>query len=249
MTKFEFTGVEFVSCDYPEAINLMLESLNSYEQRIFSHFNLYNFYLFKQNSARWKIPEDRNTYFLEGIYLKISLFFRFHRILPDINGTDLSIVLLPQLPKNNSKVFLMGADENTILLAKENLIANYNLNIVGWHNGYFDLDYEANLVAQINSSSADILISGMGFKNEMEFLQRNIAQLKVKIIWNVGGLFDFVSGKKKRAPEIIRYFGFEWLYRLILEPKKKLFRNLYPPFWFLGILLKTYIVRNLKSGK
>ena len=42
----------------------------------------------------------------------------------------------------------------------------------------------------------------------------------------VGGAFDFITKKIRRAPKFLRFFGLEWLWRLIQQPKriKRIFR-------------------------
>ena len=52
-----------------------------------------------------------------------------------------------------------------------------------------------------------------------------------------GGTFDFEAGKIKRAPEIIQKIGLEWLWRLILQPKR-IIRMRVLPIYLVKILLK-----------
>ncbi|MBD3360311.1 WecB/TagA/CpsF family glycosyltransferase, partial [Candidatus Peregrinibacteria bacterium] len=50
---------------------------------------------------------------------------------------------------------------------------------------------------------------------------RNLKKLQtIKVAVGVGGAFDFITGKRKRAPKWIRKISLEWLYRLIQQPSR-----------------------------
>lgn len=66
----------------------------------------------------------------------------------------------------------------------------------------------------------DILFVAFGSPKQEEWISQNIDKLPVKVVMGVGGAFDFISGKVPRAPILIRKLGFEWLFRLILEPRR-----------------------------
>jgi len=51
-----------------------------------------------------------------------------------------------------------------------------------------------------------------------KWIQANRAHLQARILMGVGGLFDFYSGKTRRAPRWMREIGLEWLYRMLQEP-------------------------------
>jgi exopolysaccharide biosynthesis WecB/TagA/CpsF family protein len=59
------------------------------------------------------------------------------------------------------------------------------------------------------------------------------------LIWTAGGLFDFVSGAKPRAPRWLRRLRLEWLYRLGLEPRRMWRRNTIPPLWLAARVLRA----------
>lgn len=76
-----------------------------------------------------------------------------------------------------------------------------------------------NLVNNINKKQPDILFVAFGAPKQDYFINDNLSKMtSVKVAMGVGGAFDFISGKAKRAPEVYRDLGLEWLYRLIHEP-------------------------------
>lgn len=64
----------------------------------------------------------------------------------------------------------------------------------------------------------DILFVAFGVPKQEEWIYANLEKLPVKAAMGVGGAFDFISGRVRRAPFLIRFMGLEWLFRLIREP-------------------------------
>jgi N-acetylglucosaminyldiphosphoundecaprenol N-acetyl-beta-D-mannosaminyltransferase len=64
----------------------------------------------------------------------------------------------------------------------------------------------------------DILFVAFGSPKQEFWIAENLAGLPVKVVIGVGGAFDFISGKVRRAPVFVRKLGFEWLFRLIIQP-------------------------------
>ncbi len=77
------------------------------------------------------------------------------------------------------------------------------------------------LIQRINKVQPDMLFVAFGAPKQEEWIYTNLKKLpSVKLAIGVGGSFDFISGKAKRAPLIFQRLGFEWLWRLILEPRR-----------------------------
>lgn len=70
----------------------------------------------------------------------------------------------------------------------------------------------------IINQGIDILFVAFGSPKQEIWIAENLEKLPVKVAIGVGGAFDFVSGKVKRAPVWVRKLGLEWLFRLFLQP-------------------------------
>ena len=64
----------------------------------------------------------------------------------------------------------------------------------------------------------DILFVAFGFPKQEYWIYKNKDKFPAKVFIPVGGAFDYISGKVKRAPQWMHSCGLEWLYRLIKEP-------------------------------
>ena len=116
-------------------------------------------------------------------------------------------------------VAIIGAKENVIVKAIENLNNEINgLNIVYYHNGYFENDNE--IYTEINSKSPKLILVAMGSPRQEKFIYQAKKVLKPSLMIGIGGSLDVWSGNVKRAPLIIQKLGLEWLYRTIKEPAR-----------------------------
>jgi N-acetylglucosaminyldiphosphoundecaprenol N-acetyl-beta-D-mannosaminyltransferase len=221
--------------------NYFIEKLKSNfnTKFIIVHINLRNYYYLNKDE---KLKEEIKKYcvcVLDGIGMKIGMMLKGYGMIPDLNGTDLFPLIIKEIITLKYGIFMLGADENTIEKAQNKVKEKYpDINLCGYHSGYFSESEEYSVIEKINNSKSNILIIGMGFPLQEKFVLRNIERIQVPVIWNVGGLFDFLSGSKPRAPLLIRKIRLEWLYRFALEPCRMLHRNTLVAFLsFLKIIL------------
>ena len=146
-------------------------------------------------------------------------------VIPErIAGVDLMEKICEQASKNGWKVFLLGAGEGTAVETAAALKKKYlDLNIIGSESGGALTEAgeltDESLIGRINSAKPDILFAAFGAPKQDFFLANCLPLLpSVKLTMGVGGAFDFLSGRVKRAPELYRDLGLEWLFRFIHEP-------------------------------
>ncbi|PKM55261.1 MAG: glycosyltransferase [Firmicutes bacterium HGW-Firmicutes-5] len=140
--------------------------------------------------------------------------------LPErVAGFDLIQEVFNQIQNKEIKVYFLGAGQGVAELAKKKMEEKYtNLKIVGVHNGYFDND--EHIVASINALDPDFLLVGLGAPKQEYWIDNNRDRLNASVLMGVGGSFDGMSGKVKRAPDIYIKLGLEWFYRLITQPTR-----------------------------
>jgi exopolysaccharide biosynthesis WecB/TagA/CpsF family protein len=118
--------------------------------------------------------------------------------------------------------YFFGGDEESNRLAVERVRAIYpRLAVVGRRSGYFDPRDESDIVDEINAAEPDVLWIGLGVPLQQEFIQRYLRRLtNVGVAKSCGGLFDFLSGRNRRAPQWMQKSGMEWAYRVMQEPAR-----------------------------
>lgn len=140
-------------------------------------------------------------------------------------GIDLMLQLCQMAATSGALVYLLGARQEVVELTSERLLALYpGLQIVGVRNGYFTAGEETEVIKDIRASGADILFVGMSSPKKELLLKTHWSSLGVKVGMGVGGSFDVISGQLPRAPRWVQRIAMEWLFRLLLEPRRLLWR-------------------------
>ena len=153
----------------------------------------------------------------DGSGLALAAAMVGEKFSENLNGTDLFPILCREASVRGKSIFFLGGAPGVAEMAAARAAqAHEDLVIAGFEDGYFG--DEAAVVERINASGADILLVAMGAPLQEAFIAKHSAALKPSLCMGVGGLFDFVSGMKARAPKAFRAVGMEWLWRLGLEP-------------------------------
>ncbi|GIV03128.1 MAG: N-acetylmannosaminyltransferase [Fimbriimonadales bacterium] len=151
-----------------------------------------------------------------------------------VSGVDLLDILCSRAAKKGYRVFLLGAAPGIAEKAAERLQARHpGLNVVGTHHGFFGTEEEAAIVAQIRDLQVDLLFVAMGIPRQEMFIYDHKYEMAAKVAMGVGGSLDVWSGTVKRAPRLVRALKLEWLWRLILNPRKWKKALTLPKFWWL----------------
>ena len=181
------------------------------------------------------LPDGYGIIFASKI-LKIQLKER-------ITGIDMFEALLDYANENRLSIYFLGTQEEILKKVIERIEKEHpGIKIAGYHNGFFKEENE--VLEDLKDKKFDILFVAMGSPKQECFIYDNFDKIDAKIFMGVGGSFDVFSGKLKRAPYLIRKLGLEWLYRFILEPRKR-FPRVTQLFNFMILVFKE----RLKIGK
>jgi N-acetylglucosaminyldiphosphoundecaprenol N-acetyl-beta-D-mannosaminyltransferase len=141
-----------------------------------------------------------------------------------VTGADVFEGLSRRLDeRGGAKVFFLGATEETLALVRERYQRDYpRLRVVGTYAPPFreefqEDDFEA-MAAAVNASGADVVWVGLGAPKQELAILRLRPRLQVRFVAAIGAVFDFYSGRVRRASPLLRRLGLEWLARLVREP-------------------------------
>nr|BBH94392.1 WecB/TagA/CpsF family glycosyl transferase [Thermogemmatispora argillosa] len=136
-----------------------------------------------------------------------------------ITGTDLIPALAERCATHGYRLYLLGAAPGVAEAAAARLCARFpGLQIAGTYAGSPDPAEEEAILQRLAAAQADLLCVAYGAPAQELWIWRNLSRLPVAVAMGVGGAFDFLSGRKKRAPRAWQRLGLEWLYRLYREP-------------------------------
>jgi N-acetylglucosaminyldiphosphoundecaprenol N-acetyl-beta-D-mannosaminyltransferase len=120
-------------------------------------------------------------------------------------------------------IYLLGCDPGVAAEAAARLRKRYpRLRVAGSHHGYFEIGsaHDERVIEDINARRPDIVLVGMGTPKQELWVAHNAHRLDVDVVWTVGALFDYVSGRVPRAPGWLADNGLEWIFRLAIEPQR-----------------------------
>ncbi|MEL7450873.1 MAG: WecB/TagA/CpsF family glycosyltransferase, partial [Pseudomonadota bacterium] len=169
----------------------------------------------------------------------------------NVNGTDLFPLLCEQAAQAGKKLFLYGGRPGVAVEAARRMCARFpGLDIVGCVDGYASEHSAFDVVHAINASGADIVLVGLGAPRQERWLTTHRALLNAAVGIGVGGLFDYYSGRIRRAPLWLRELGMEWVWRILQEPRAKWRRYVFGnPLFIARILKEQWLRRQLPTEK
>lgn len=182
------------------------------------------------NSADLLVPD--------GISLVWVAKRRGHSLKKRVTGADLMLEFFKLAEDKAYRVFFYGDTKPTLEILKTKLNVEFpRLKIVGTYSPPFRVltpEEKAQEVRLINESEADVVWVGLGFPKQERWMFENKDQLTAPVVVGVGAAFKYLSGQVSRAPNWVGDNGFEWLWRLVHEPRQVWRRVLYdmPRFAF-----------------
>lgn len=143
-----------------------------------------------------------------------------HHVPERVAGVDLFERLLQRAAARGWPVYLLGATDAVVRRTVATVTGRYaGLKVAGFGNGYF-WDDERATVERIRRSGARLLFVAITSPKKENFINRWKNELGVDFIMGVGGTFDVIAGKVRRAPGWMQRGGLEWLYRVVQEPRR-----------------------------
>jgi N-acetylglucosaminyldiphosphoundecaprenol N-acetyl-beta-D-mannosaminyltransferase len=143
------------------------------------------------------------------------------QIADNVNGTDMFPLLCRRMQDEQKRIYLLGAAPGTAEKVRDWVGQEIGPGVIaGVHDGFFEETELDAVLAHIQHSGADLLLVALGVPRQELWIRSVRDRLPVAAAMGVGGLFDFYSGNIPRAPRWLRAIGFEWVWRLIQEPRR-----------------------------
>jgi len=192
----------------------------------------------QHNSAFREVLNSASLALADGIGIVLATRLGKTPVPERITGTDVVASLAKRCARAGYRLYLLGAAPGVAEQAAQRLqVIAPGLEIAGTYAGSPAPREEEEILARLVAAHADILCVAYGAPAQDLWISRNLARLPVAVAMGVGGAFDFLSGRQRRAPRIMQRLGLEWLYRLYREPRRWR-RMLAIPRFMLYVVLK-----------
>ncbi len=212
-------GIPIDNLTMTEAVDAIIRRLDSQQSHSLCFVNADCANLAYCNPEYHAVLNTSDLTLADGIGLKLAGRILSTGIKQNVNGTDLFPRLCEALADTGKGLFILGARPGIPERVRD-WIAEFHpqVTISGWHHGYYDPDEEEEIIHNIASSGASLLLVAFGAPRQELWIAEHLNETGVKVAIGVGGLFDFYSGRISRAPLWMREMGLEWLYRFWQEP-------------------------------
>ena len=230
----ELLGYSIDDYSFDEAVLKAKELIDSDKVSQVITINPEMFQTADNDSSFASIVREAEMVIPDGIGIKIGLKLTGKNVAR-IPGIDFAKKLLNEAALSNIPVAIIGSKEEVITKAIENLQNEISgLNIVYYHNGYFDNDEE--IYSELKNHSPKLILIAMGSPRQEKFIYEAKKKLNPALMVGIGGSLDVWSGFVKRAPKIYQILGLEWLYRTITQPSR--FKRIFPtlPLFLIRVL-------------
>jgi len=185
---------------------------------------------------------------IDGMGIVLALKVMGHRNVPRVSGVDLLCDALLLCASRGYHPFFLGAEKSVVMAAAQTARQKYpGLVFAGVRDGYFSEAQEDAVREEIRASHADCLFIGMPTPRKERLLAKWRGKLDVPFIMGVGGSFDVLAGKVKRAPLWMQRSGLEWAYRVYQEPGRMWWRYTRTNAVFLALLFKIAARRLMQT--
>lgn len=230
-------GVKFHKLDEDGAFKRFLYLLNRKKYSMIFTPNPEIVMMAQKDLEYQNILADGDLVIPDGIGIILASRIKKLGLEKRLPGIELMESILKYCNNAQKSIYLLGSSDENVEKAAKNIKEKYpNIEIEGFHSGYFDDTEELKIVDKINEVKPDILFVAMGAPKQEKWMYKHRKILNVKVAMGVGGAVDVWSGSVKRAPKVFRNIGLEWFYRIVTNPKR-IKRSLLLPQFLLKVLL------------
>ena len=183
----------------------------------------------------------------DGESLCIASKFLTGKKVRKIAGFELFQTVVSLLNHRGGKVYFLGSDEETLSEIKTRMANDYPNLDVNTLSPPFSSEYTkieiSKFVQDINRCAPDVIFVGLTAPKQEKLIHAIRDKTSCDLICGIGAVFDFYSGRRKRAPSIFIKYKLEWLYRFYQDPRHLWKRNLVSTPLFAFELLATKLKR------
>lgn len=211
LVKKNILGVDIANVSKKEVLEYITKNLRKNIKKYYIVTPNPEILVLANNDFKYKkVLNSANLALADGVGIILAGKLLGKPLKERIPGTDLVKILCETIAKQPIMVSFLGgrpkiAEKTAECLRKE--YPGLRIKFAG-----------EDLPKDLNKLTSDILFVALGSPKQEFWIAENLKKLPVKVAIGVGGAFDYISGNVPRAPGWVRYLGFEWFFRLLIQP-------------------------------
>lgn len=212
---------------------------------------------FRGDAELWGILKNADFVTADGMPIVLLSRLVGAPIPGRATGADMVPAICRRCAEEGLKVYVLGGDKGTLDAAFAKMAAAPGAESVaavlaGYDPAFVNLaEDQPEIAARVNAAAPDILFVALGNPKQELWMSRNASRLNVGAMMGVGGTFNFIAGRVRRAPRWMQRAGLEWIYRICQEPGRLWRRYAYGlvKFSWLALLTLCGAYREKKISK
>jgi len=164
-----------------------------------------------------------------------------HAGIGRVYGPDLVLEMSARAARRGYACYYLGGAPGVAETLAETLEKLYpGLRTAGTWSPPFGADpqvVDSEAVRRLDRAKPDIVWVGLGCPKQELWMATHRPLVRAGVLVGVGAAFDFHTGRKRQAPRVLQRAGLEWLFRLLVEPRRLWHRYLVYNPWFVALVL------------
>lgn len=239
MTRFTLLGVPVDPLTEAEAVDWVARAITEGRSRLVISVNPERIMHAAREPAFAAVLKGADLALADGAGVVWAARRLGHSVPGRVAGVDFVEALAARGAARGWRFFFLGGGPGVAEAAGRALAERYpGFILAGTHAGSPDPASDAATIDAVRSSGAQLLFLAYGAGAEEAWLARNLGASGASVGMGVGGAFDFISGRVRRAPRWMRNLGLEWLHRLTHQPWR----------WRRMIALPRFVIRVMREA-
>lgn len=216
--------------------------------RWFACLNAHSWVVAKERAEFGVALNQANWLVADGVGIVLASIILRRRRISRCTGPDVFLGVNSRLDVLGTfSVYFLGSSPENLSRLCSRFVSDFpNVRIAGAYSppyqSKFSEEENAKILAMIQASGADVLWVALTAPKQELWIAQNANRLDVKFAGAVGAVFDYYTERMRRAPLWARKAGFEWLFRLMSDPRRMLGRVLRSGPIFLVVVLRGYMI-------
>lgn len=224
-SEFHVLGVRVHAVQIPDVVSLIERWIaDRGRTRYIAVTGMHGVTEAKNNAGFRRILNEADLVVPDGMPLVWLARWQGYQLKRRVYGPELMATFCEQTCRKGYRHFLYGGAPGVAEDLAQRLAQHFpGLEVAGYYSPPFrplsELE-QAEVASLINQVSPDVVWIGLSTPKQERWMAEFQKKLRVPVLIGVGAAFDFHAGRTRQAPEWMRENGFEWLYRLLSEPRR-----------------------------
>ena len=243
-SRYTLLGVECDALTIPEVLERFEYAINADQPNlIIGNHNLHSIYLFQREPRMQQFYDLCNVIYIDsmlliflGKLLGLPLERKHRTAFLDWHKDFLSLA-----EARDWRIFYVGGRQESLKKGGEWFRSHYPKLSIRFHHGFFTSCQLPALYDEIREFGPHILLVGMGMPRQEEWILSARENVRTNVIVNGGAMIEYLMGDLKATPRWLGQLGLEWMFRLVMEPRRLARRYLIEPLYLLDLLARDLV--------